>query len=107
LGAGTRTFFVTVCGLGLPSVTVRSVEAGREYLDSLVGSLGEMKIEVEAAIRHGSNPRKEIVSYAREIHPDLLVMGAHGHGGIKDLIFGNTINPVRHKLNIPILVVRG
>ncbi len=83
------------------------VEAGREYLDSLVDSLGEMKIEVETAIRHGSNPRKEIVSYAREIHPDLLVMGAHGHGGIKDLIFGNTINPVRHKLNIPILVVRG
>jgi manganese transport protein len=83
------------------------VEAGREYLDSLVDSLGEMKIEVETAIRHGSNPLKEIVGYARDIHPDLLVMGAHGHGGIKDLIFGNTINPVRHKLNIPILVVRG
>jgi manganese transport protein len=82
------------------------VEAGREYLDSLVESLGEMKIHVETAIRHGSNPRKEIVSYAREIGPDLLVMGAHGHGSFKDLIFGNTINPVRHDLNIPILVVR-
>jgi manganese transport protein len=82
------------------------VEAGREYLDSLVESLGEMRIHVETAIRHGSNPRREIVSYAREIGPDLIVMGAHGHGGIKDLIFGNTINPVRHELNIPILVVR-
>jgi manganese transport protein len=82
------------------------VEAGREYLDSLVESLGEMKIVVETAIRHGTNPRREIVKYAREVHPDLLVMGAHGHGGIKDMIFGNTINPVRHKLNIPILVVR-
>jgi manganese transport protein len=82
------------------------VEAGREYLDSLVDSLGERQIEVETAIRHGSNPRKEIVRYAREIAPDLLVMGAHGHGGFKDLIFGNTINPVRHRLDIPILVVR-
>ncbi len=82
------------------------VEAGREYLDSLVASLGQMDIEVETAIRHGANPRKEIVRYAKEIEPDLLVMGAHGHGGIKDLIFGNTINPVRHELNIPILVVR-
>jgi manganese transport protein len=82
------------------------VEAGREYLDSLVASLGQMDIEVETAIRHGVNPRKEIVKYAKEIHPDLLVMGAHGHGGIKDLIFGNTINPVRHELDIPILVVR-
>jgi manganese transport protein len=83
------------------------VEAGRQYLDSLVDSLAEMRIDVETAIRHGSNPRKEIVRYAREISPDLLVMGAHGHGGIKDLIFGNTINPVRHQLDIPILVVRG
>ena len=82
------------------------VEAGRQYLDSLVRSLGAREIEVETAIRHGSNPRKEIVLYAKEIAPDLLVMGAHGHGGIKDLIFGNTINPVRHRLNIPILVVR-
>jgi manganese transport protein len=90
-----------------PEASTAEVEAGRDYLDSLVGSLGEMKIDVETAIRHGSNPRKEIVRYAREIHPDLLVMGAHGHGGIKDLIFGNTINPVRHSLNVPILVVRG
>lgn len=82
------------------------VEAGREYLNSLVESLGERNIHVETAIRHGLNPRKEIVNYAREIRPDLLVMGAHGHGSIKDLIFGNTINPVRHDLNIPILVVR-
>jgi len=34
-------------------------------------------------------------------------MGAHGHGGLKDLIFGATISSVRHKLRIPILVVRG
>ena len=82
------------------------VEAGRQYIDNLVRSLGAREIDVETAIRHGSNPRREIVRYAKEIQPDLLVMGAHGHGGIKDLIFGNTINPVRHRLNIPILVVR-
>lgn len=82
------------------------VEAGRAYLDSLVHSLSAMDIDVEIAVRHGSNPKREIVRYAREIQPDLLVMGAHGHGGLMDLIFGNTINPVRHALNIPILVVR-
>ena len=82
------------------------VQAGQRYLDNLVDSLSEMNIDVETAIRHSPNPRKEIVRYAREIQPDLLVMGAHGHGGIKDLIFGNTINPVRHALRVPILVVR-
>jgi len=82
------------------------VEAGREYLDQLVASLSQMKIDVETAIRHGARPRTEIVAYAREIGADLLVMGAHGHRRIKDLIFGTTIDPVRHALNLPILVVR-
>ena len=82
------------------------VEAGRMYLDELVESLGQREIVVETAIRHSNKPSREIIRYAREISPDLIVMGAHGHGGIKDLIFGNTINPVRHALNIPLLVVR-
>ena len=33
-------------------------------------------------------------------------MGGHGHGGLKDLIFGTTISPVRHHLNVPMLIVR-
>ncbi len=41
-----------------------------------------------------------------QVQPDLVIMGAHGHGGLKDLIFGNTINPVRHDLDIPMLIVR-
>ena len=37
---------------------------------------------------------------------ELLVMGAHGHKGLQDLIFGTTVDAVRHKVNIPVLVVR-
>jgi len=51
-------------------------------------------------------PKREIVRFAREMKPDLVIMGAHGHGGLKDLIFGNTINPVRHDLELPMLIVR-
>jgi manganese transport protein len=36
-----------------------------------------------------------------------VVMGAHGHKGLKDIVFGTTINAVRHKLKMPLLVVRG
>jgi manganese transport protein len=54
----------------------------------------------------GYNRRvKEIVRMAKEAKIDLLVMGAHGHRGIKDLVFGDTINKVRHELKIPVLVV--
>ena len=89
-----------------PEASTAEVQAGIDYVDRLVDSLGAAHVQVETAIRHGSQARREIIQYAREIRPDLLVMGAHGHGGLKDLVFGNTINPVRHALRIPILVVR-
>ena len=37
---------------------------------------------------------------------ELLVMGAHGHKGLKDLIFGTTVDSVRHKVMIPVLIIR-
>ena len=41
-----------------------------------------------------------------EFKADLLVMGAHGHNGFKDFIFGTTVGSVRHKIKIPLLIVR-
>jgi manganese transport protein len=82
------------------------VEAGEEYLARIAQSLRDQGVQVETAISHSTSPKREIVRYAREIRPDLVIMGAHGHGGLKDLIFGNTINPVRHNLELPMLIVR-
>jgi manganese transport protein len=83
------------------------VTAGQKYLDEIVQSLRAQSIEVETEVIHSSNPKSEIIKYAQRIQPDLLIMGAHGHRRLKDLVFGNTIDPVRHALNVPILVVRG
>jgi manganese transport protein len=82
------------------------VEAGHEYLERIAASLRKDGINVVTEVTHSSDPKHEIVQYARRILPDLLVMGAHGHRRLKDLVFGNTINPVRHDLRIPILIVR-
>ena len=82
------------------------VQAGQQYLEEVAESLRNQGVTVEAAVGHGLSPAKEIVRYAGEVHPDLVIMGAHGHGGLKDLIFGNTINPVRHHLQVPMLIVR-
>jgi len=54
----------------------------------------------------GFNRRsKEIVRIIKEANADMLVIGAHGHSGIKDWFYGQTIGSVRHELNIPVLVV--
>jgi len=51
------------------------------------------------------NRSKEIIRLVKESNADLLVVGGHGHTGIKDLIYGQTVNSVRHALNIPVLMV--
>ena len=38
-------------------------------------------------------------------HADLLVMGTHGHTTLKDLLFGTTVERVRHNINIPLVLV--
>ena len=82
------------------------VEAGEQYLRGIADSIRQQGVTVETAIFHSSSPKREIVRFARQMRPDLIVMGAHGHGGLKDLIFGTTIDPVRHNLKVPILIVR-
>jgi len=81
------------------------VHAGEEYFHGIVQSLADEGVPAELTVVHGPNPKDEIVRVAREMHPDLIVMGAHGHRGVKDLIFGNTINGVRHEVSSPVLVV--
>lgn len=60
--------------------------------------------KVDIKISHGK-AASEIIKVISELDIDLLVMGAHGHKGLKDIVFGTTVNSVRHGINIPLLVV--
>jgi manganese transport protein len=51
------------------------------------------------------NRTKEIVRIVKEEGAEILVIGAHGHTGLKDFIYGETVNTVRHELKIPVLIV--
>jgi len=89
-----------------PLSSTAEVEAGQYYLEGVAESLRAQGIDVETAIVHAPRPGQQIVRYALEVQPDLIIMGAHGHRRLKDLIYGNTINPVRHDLRVPLLIVR-
>jgi manganese transport protein len=51
------------------------------------------------------NRSREIVRIVKEEQAEMLVIGAHGHTGLKDFIYGETVNTVRHELRIPVLIV--
>jgi len=79
-------------------------EKDKEHLAFYAQQLQERGFTAEAKIGFGSRAR-EIVRLVNESGAGMLVIGAHGHSGLKDLLYGETINTVRHELKIPVLVV--
>jgi manganese transport protein len=73
-------------------------------LENYRNQLVQHGFNVEMSIGFG-NPKQKIPDLVKEFNADLLVMGAHGHKFIKDLIFGTTLDVVRHRVNIPVLIV--
>jgi manganese transport protein len=88
-----------------PLASTAEVSSGQQYLEDIVNSLKANGLEADLQIVHGRSPRSEIIRAARRLQPDLVVMGAHGHTGLKDLIFGTTIDGVRHAVSAAVLVV--
>ncbi|HQW12575.1 MAG TPA: Nramp family divalent metal transporter [Saprospiraceae bacterium] len=50
-------------------------------------------------------PTKEIPKAVNKFDADLLILGSHGHKQFKDLIFGTTIDKVRHRVNMSVFIV--
>lgn len=76
-----------------------------EQLTAYADALREQGYTVEPVLGFG-RPTRSIPDIVNSRQADILVMGAHGHRGIKDLIFGQTINTVRHRIQIPILAAK-
>ena len=51
-------------------------------------------------------PTKVIPTIINDGNFDILVMGTHGHSGFKDLVFGTTVDKLRHKISIPLLIIK-
>ncbi len=79
-------------------------QSDKIILENYTQQLLAMGYKVENAIGFG-NPKRVIPSMVNSFDADLLVMGAHGHKGIKDFVFGTTINTVRHRVKTAVLVV--
>jgi manganese transport protein len=76
----------------------------KERLVNYANQLKKLNYNVEIFIGY-RNRINEIVRIVEESNADMLVMGAHHHTGLKDYLFGETIDAVRHKLKIPVLII--
>ena len=80
------------------------MKADREYLQKTAESLRSQGLTVDTKLALGDPPR-EILKLAEEASCDLIAMTTHGHRLIGDILFGSTIEYVRHRTHIPLLVI--
>ena len=79
-------------------------DEGRKYFRDVRDTAKEVSVKVVEVIREGF-PADEIVTYAKKIRADLIVMGTHGRrSGTRPLI-GGTADRVIHLAPCPILIV--
>jgi nucleotide-binding universal stress UspA family protein len=81
------------------------MKTDREYLDGVAAELRAKGLAVKAQLALG-NPPEEILKMAGSEGCDLIAMTSHGHRLFGDLIFGSTIHEVRHRTDIPVLLVK-
>jgi nucleotide-binding universal stress UspA family protein len=81
------------------------MQEDRAYLAGIRADLQGHGLEVDALLRMG-DPAKEICRVADEQQVDLIAMATHGHRGVSDVIHGQTVDYVRHKVRMPVLLLR-
>ena len=80
-------------------------EARRHLADEVELNFGTRPPKEDCHLRIG-NPAREIVATAEQLNADLIVMAAHGKGGLRHLLLGSTAEKIIRSANCPILIVR-
>ena len=100
----------TVVDLGVVSPTVLT-EPTDERLSEDAGKLLELQ---ESLAKFGTNVTSrqirassvdELLAEARQLAPDLIIVGSHGHGALYSLMVGSVSHQVLKKAPCPVLVV--
>ncbi|MFN7915164.1 MAG: universal stress protein [Vicinamibacterales bacterium] len=77
----------------------------RAYLERVRAEMTAHGLTVDIRLAKG-DPADELIRVAQEGHVDLVAMSTHGHRFIQDVLFGTTVNKVRHLVKIPVLLLR-
>ena len=81
------------------------IKEDRRYLETRKEELLKNGFKVKTYLI-GGEPADEILSIAEKENCDLIAMSTHGHRFFKDLILGSVAENIRHRTNLPILMIR-
>jgi manganese transport protein len=89
--------------LGTESFDEESI-SDQHQLDVYIRLLNERHVQATGVLGYRRRAQ-EIVRIVKQQQADLLVLGGHGHTGLKDWLYGETVNYVRHYVHIPVLII--
>ncbi len=81
------------------------MKADRAYLERRRAELAAEGFEVDWVLACGEPP-VEILALVDKEDCDLIAMATHGHRFLADLILGSTAHTIRHRTEVPVLMVR-
>jgi len=82
------------------------IKNDQAYLDRVCASLQKEGFSARAILVHGKDPVDGILSVVQNEGCDLIAMATHGHKFIEDMILGSVADTLRHRTDIPILMIR-
>jgi nucleotide-binding universal stress UspA family protein len=92
--------------VAVPEVEEAVRESAQKALDAAAAAAREAGIEPDVELVEGI-PADEICALAERRAASLVVIGSHGWGSVRRLIFGSVSTAVLHHAPCPVLVVRG
>jgi nucleotide-binding universal stress UspA family protein len=97
------TYFGEIPDEKLAKLRKTSQENAEDIVGEAVAAAREQSVDAEGSVVYG-DAVSEICGAARDAQ--LLVLGAHGWGAIKRLVYGSVSSSVLHESPCPVLVVR-
>ncbi|HVP72216.1 MAG TPA: universal stress protein [Phycisphaerales bacterium] len=90
---------------GLNMAESQEMRDDQAYLERRRAELARDGFDVEAHLECG-DPSTQILALTKRINPDLIAMSTHGHGFVKDVVLGSVAEAVRHRTDVPVLLLR-
>ena len=87
-------------------VDSEEIKDDQAYLDQVCAGLQKEGFRAKAILVQGKEPVDGILSVAKDEECDLIAMATHGHQFIEDMILGSVADMLRHRTDIPILMIR-
>ncbi len=88
-----------------PDAVSPEIAEDTAYLNRVREEFKSAGIPADAELAYGE-PADEIIKWVQQKGCDLVAMSTHGHRFLGDLFLGATASRVRHRISVPLLLLR-